>query len=137
MTRLRVVFLLLAACSALAGCAEEVAGPTDVQGEWRLQSVQHPDHSTTAIAEPARFTVRFEADGRLAVRADCNSCGGPYRLDEGALTTGPLACTRAFCVTTAPLDTVFVSVLDGRSDLHVSGDRLTVSSERGTLVFVR
>jgi heat shock protein HslJ len=135
MTR-RVVMLLLA-CAGLTACSNPIAGPSDVLGEWRLQSVQQADHSTTPVAEGARFTIRFEADGRLAVRADCNACGGTYQLEEGSLTTGPLACTRAFCVNTAPLDTVFVTVLDGRSTVRVGSDRLTVSSERGTLIFVR
>ena len=135
MTRFRAV--LLSTCAALAACSDPLAGPSDVQGEWRLQSIQQPDHSITTVADPARFTIRFQADGRLAVRADCNSCGGSYRLEDGSLDTGPLACTRAFCVTTAPFDTVFVTVLDGRSHVRASGDRLTVTSERGTLVFER
>ena len=126
-----------AAAVLAAACSSAVVGPTDVVGEWRLRSIQQADQAVTTVPEPARFTVRFEADGRLAVRADCNSCGGPYRLDEDVLSTGPLACTRAFCITTAPLDTVFVTLLDGASTVHVSGDRLTVSSSRGTLVFTR
>ena len=126
-----------AAALLAAACSSSVVGPSDVSGEWRLRSIEQPNQGTITVSEPARFTVRFEADGRLAVRADCNSCAGSYRIEDGALSTGPLACTRAFCVTTAPLDTVFVTVLDGESAVRVSGDRLTVTSARGTLVFTR
>jgi heat shock protein HslJ len=131
----RRTILFLGAALA-AACAAEVTGPRQVQGEWRLQAIQQPGGGTTTIADPARFTITF-GDDRLSVRADCNSCGGSYRLADGSLSTGPLACTRAFCVNTAPLDTVFVTVLDGRSTVRVGGDRLTVRSERGTLVFER
>jgi heat shock protein HslJ len=132
----RRTILFLGAALA-AACAGEVTGPRQVQGEWRLQAIQQPGGGTTTIADPARFTISFGADGRLSVRADCNSCGGSYRLADGSLSTGPLACTRAFCVSTAPLDTVFVTVLDGRSTVRLGGGRLTVRSERGTLVFER
>ena len=38
-------------------------------------------------------------DGSVAARADCNRCGGRYRVEGAALTVGPaLACTRAACV---------------------------------------
>ena len=128
---------MFASAALMAACSSDVAGPSDVQGVWRLTSIQRPDASVTAIADPARFTVSFAAGGRLSVRADCNSCGGSYQLADGSLATGPLACTRAFCVSTAPLDTWFVGILDGRSTVSLGGGRLTVASERGTLLFER
>lgn len=88
------------------------------------------------IAEPARFTARFGEDGRLTLRADCNSCGGTFRLEGKAVAAGPLACTRAFCAL-APLDTQFVGILDGRSSVDVEDGRLILRSDRGSLVFVR
>jgi heat shock protein HslJ len=51
------------------------------------------------VADPGRYTVRFGSDGSVAARADCNRCGGRYRVEGAALTVGPaLACTRAACV---------------------------------------
>jgi META domain len=57
--------------------------------------------------EPARHTLEFGADGRVAVRLDCNrgsatwqaqpaAQGGPPRA-SGQLLMGPLATTRAMC----------------------------------------
>jgi heat shock protein HslJ len=120
----------------LMSCEEDVLGPSELQGDWRLQSLRRPDFSIVEIAEPARFTARFGEDGRLTLRADCNSCGGAFRLEGEAVTAGPLACTRAFCPS-APLDTQFVGILDGRSSLDVEDGRLVLQSERGALVFVR
>lgn len=58
---------------------------------------------TTRIAEPARFTLRFGADGRASLRLDCNRGMGEYALTapgdgrSGSLRFGPIAATRALC----------------------------------------
>jgi len=113
-----------------------VAGPSELQGEWRLQLLQRPGSATIEGDVAVRFTVRFDADGRISVRADCNSCGGTFRLEAQWVITGSLACTRVFCPS-APLDSAFMEVLGGRSAIRFDDGRLVLSSERGTLVLVR
>lgn len=131
--------LLLLACAAagtLVSCGGDVVGPSDLRGEWRLTSLQRADRSTTTVPSTLRLTADFGQDDRLGLRADCNVCGGAFALDGEAVVAGPFACTRAFCAS-APLDTEFVGLLEGRSTVHVDGDRLVLSSARGALVFVR
>jgi heat shock protein HslJ len=131
----KIARLLSFACVVgLVSCDEDVLGPSELQGEWRLQSLRRSDFSVVEIAEPARFTARFGEDGRLTLRADCNSCGGTFRLEGEAVTAGPLACTRVFCAS-APLDTQFVGILDGRSSVEVEDGRLILQSDRGSLLF--
>lgn len=130
--------ILLAACPlVLASCGEDMVGPSQVQGEWKLVSLQRADLATSVIPDPSRFTARFGDDGRVALRADCNVCSGSYSLEERELVSGLLACTRAFCTASAPLDTEFVGILEGRSSARESDGRLVLSSSRGTLVFKR
>jgi heat shock protein HslJ len=117
-------------------CGPGLVRPSDLQGEWLLVSLGRPDSSTVPIADPTRFTLRFDEDGRLSLRADCNLCGGPYRLDGESLSSGPLACTKVFCAT-APLDSQFVTILEGRSSIERKGSRLMLSSPRGSLAFAR
>ena len=117
-------------------CGTDVLGPSELRGEWRLASLQRPDHSTTAVPAALRLTADFGADDRLGLRADCNVCGGSFALEGEALVAGPFACTRAFC-SSSPLDSEFVGLLDGRSSVRADGDRLVLSSERGSLIFVR
>ncbi|HEX6739697.1 MAG TPA: META domain-containing protein, partial [Vicinamibacteria bacterium] len=81
----------------LASCADDVVGPSDVQGEWRLRTLVRANGSSVPIADPALFTLRFEPDGKLGARVDCNGCGGSYVLDGESLTAGPFACTLIFC----------------------------------------
>ncbi len=136
---------ILAACAVAAAvlavaCGESATGPGPGPGEilgvpWRLDALQRGDGSV--VAPPAGdFTLRFEADGRIAVRADCNSCGGHYELSETRLTTGPLACTRVFCPS-APFDTEYVRILESATSVEQSGDTLTLRSAAGALRFVR
>jgi len=136
MSKKLAVFLWLAGPMILASCGDSLVGPSDVQGEWRLVSLTRQDSSTVLISDPTRFTLRFGDDGRLSVRADCNLCGGPYRLDGESLTSGPLACTKVFCAT-APIDSEFVAILDGRLSAERRGSRLILSSQRGSLAFER
>jgi heat shock protein HslJ len=125
---------LFIAAALLVSCGQELPGSAELQGEWRLLALTRPDHSVTPIPDPSRFTLRFREDGRIALRADCNVCGGGYELGGDSLTTGPLACTKAFCPS-APLDSLFVGIVDGRSSIVVRNGRLNLLSDRGHLAF--
>jgi heat shock protein HslJ len=106
-------------------------------GVWRLVDRQLPGEA--AVAPPAASTFTFQVvDGRAAVKADCNQCGGGALVGGDTVTVGPaLACTRAFCTLSAPYDTTFVQMLSGDNDAAVDGDTLTLRSPRGTLRFRR
>jgi heat shock protein HslJ len=130
---------LLAGClvaSTLVSCGGDVVGPSDLRGEWRLVSLKRADHSTIPVPDTLRLTADFGEDDRLGLRADCNVCSGAFALDGDAIVAGPFACTRAFCAS-APLDSEFVGLLDGRSTVRLDEDRLVLSSDRGALIFVR
>ncbi|MCU0943928.1 MAG: META domain-containing protein [Rubritepida sp.] len=50
------------------------------------------------IAEPARYTLEFLPEGRLALRADCHrGAGGLAFPAPGILRVGAIALTRALC----------------------------------------
>ena len=77
-------------------------------------------------------------DGRAAVRADCNRCNGLASVSGDVVTFDPaLACTRAYCATSAPFDTAFVRLLADENRASIDGSTLTLRSERGTLRFRR
>lgn len=71
---------------------------------WQLLSIQSMDDAkgTTRIAKPEQFTLRFDAQGRVSMRLDCNRGMGSWQAvsagdDSGTLTFGPIAATRALC----------------------------------------
>ena len=113
-----------------------MTGPGDVTGvTWRLQSLQRADRSV--VNPPAgTFTLRFAAESRLEVRADCNGCGGTYRLSGAALSVSPVFCTRAFCPS-APFDTEYVQLVEAATTAESTDDTLILRSPAGVLRFVR
>ena len=134
--------MAMAIASLMAGCSDSPTSPSNtpplseqIGGIWTLTSMQLPGAS--AVPPPANSTFTFQIlDGRAGVRADCNQCGGAASVGLASVTVGPeLACTRAFCSSSAPYDTTFVQVLAGENFARVDGNTLTFQSTRGTLVF--
>ncbi|QQS10995.1 MAG: META domain-containing protein [Rhodospirillales bacterium] len=100
--------LASAVCASICACAapstgqdgQPLAGTT-----WRLRAIQSMDDAqgTTRVADPSRLTVAFMADGRAALRLDCNRGAAGWRAtpsaagDSGTLEFGAIAATRAMC----------------------------------------
>jgi heat shock protein HslJ len=105
-------FVRLAFIAGLAaGCKSNPLSPSDLIGPaWQLTSFQDGTTNPVTVASPSRYTLRFGADGRVAVMSDCNSCSGEYSLLGAVFRIGPLACTKAFCGATS-LDPAFPAAL--------------------------
>jgi heat shock protein HslJ len=133
--------LLLAACGGGSNPAGDSsgggsAGASALLGLWYLESLAPKGGKTLSITRSDRFTATFEADGRVGVRADCNSCGSQYVARAGTIEIGAMACTRAYCAS-APLDTQFAGLMGASATWSVEGQRLTLSSPAGVAVLRR
>jgi heat shock protein HslJ len=126
---------LLVTAMAGYGCNDGPAAPTMVvQGvTWKLEAIERTGSATIAIANPELYTLVFEADGRLNVRADCNTCNGRYTLDRRSLSTSQVACTRAFCGTA--IDVTFAMALGEVRTVTVNGSQLLLEGPGLTLRF--
>ena len=74
--------------------------PTSVLGgtSWRLAAITRGDGSTETVADPAKYTISFNADGSVSVQLDCNRGHGTWSSPElGKVELGPLAVTRVLC----------------------------------------
>jgi uncharacterized lipoprotein YbaY len=106
----------LALVAALALAVSAMGEPVDAGGKsltgvtWTWQGTQLNDGKTLVPADPARYTLEFMADGRVALRADCNRGFGGYTLDGNRLDFGPLATTLIACPP-GSLDGVFLRQL--------------------------
>lgn len=119
-----LLFLLLAAVFG-AACDDGPMTPTAVRDvTWKLESIEQAGAATITIANPDRFTVRLEADGRVNVGADCNSCNGRYTLDGSSIAFSAMACTRAFCGTA--IDTTYSAALATIRTITVSDTRMVL-----------
>jgi heat shock protein HslJ len=129
-----MVVRLLALIGVLAslGCGDSPLAPSDViDHTWRLVSLQRTGSTPVVVDDSSRYTLQF-ADGRAAVKSDCNSCGGTYTLTDDTLVIGTMACTRAFCGETS-LDPLFPQLLEGTHSAALEDDELTLSSSVVTL----
>jgi hypothetical protein len=100
--------------ASLVGCAALDSPPAPLAGtRWQLVAIQSMDDAqgTMRPPDPARYTLEFGADGRVAVRLDCNrgsatwqapvaGQGRPDRVAGSLLlgpatTAGPASAVRA------------------------------------------
>jgi heat shock protein HslJ len=105
---------------------------SELLGDWQLVTLTKSGLSAVAVAEPQRFTASFAADGRVALRADCNRCSGGYSADGGKLAVGLMACTRAYC-SSAPFDTTFASLVQQATTWTATKGGLELRSDAGVL----
>lgn len=77
--------------------AERSRSPESIIGRnWQWVRTITPVERVDAN-DPARYTLLLGADGRAAIRFDCNMGGGDYEIGEGKLTFGPMLSTRMAC----------------------------------------
>lgn len=133
-----------AAVSILAlltqGCQEGdlLTAPTSaarIDGTWRLVKMESGGVGLTEAPTAGRFAITF-ADDRVLLKAECNTCAGSTRLDGDVLTIEPLACTRAFCLS-SPLDVQVTRAVEGSHSVRLDATRLVLTSARGEVRFER
>ncbi len=95
---------LVACLAGLAACAAVPIELPLAGTAWRLTAIQSMDDAqgTTPITDPSRYTLRFDADGRAALRLDCNRATGSWTAQSagdhtGSLRLGPIAATLMAC----------------------------------------
>lgn len=104
------VLPLLVACCLLAGCSSWLKALE----EWRargggsrpyatLEGTKWEWHSGTlpggavAVTNPKRYTVEFQAEHRVAIRADCNRGQGAWSAKLATISVGPVGYTKSVC----------------------------------------
>ena len=132
MKRLPVLVLLMLTAGAVA-CDENPISPTEIRNvTWKLETIERPGSATITVPNPEQYTLRFESNGNLAVRADCNTCGGRYSLNGSSLSVGDVACTLIACAVPG-LDTTFTSALRNVRSATASEGRLVITGTDFTL----
>jgi len=110
--------------------------PGDVVGrEWKWVRTVTPIEIIES-SDPARYTLRLDANGRAVIQFDCNRGGGDYQIEEGKLSFGPLMSTRMACPPDSQ-DTVFMGELSRISSFFVAGGDLFLEMpmDSGTMRF--
>jgi heat shock protein HslJ len=117
-----------------------VASPTAhvdlTQNVWLWQSTEYSDDTTIVAADPNKYTIKFQADGRLAIRADCNQGSSPYTLEGPRLTIMPGVMTAAACVPPSQ-DATFLRDLHAVATYVMDGQNLVLNMkvDSGNMIF--
>ncbi len=72
---------------------------------WQLVGIQSMDDAQglRRPADPSRYTLTLQADGKAVLQLDCNRAMGPWQVEpsadpgNGGFRFGPLASTKALC----------------------------------------
>jgi uncharacterized lipoprotein YbaY len=75
----------------------QTAQPMLTAGVWAWQGTQMSDGAIIAVTDPSRYTIQFNPDGSLAIRADCNQVAGRYTVNGAQLTITLGASTTVAC----------------------------------------
>jgi heat shock protein HslJ len=107
-----------------------------MQGVWVWQRTEMSDDTTIVSPDPNKYTISFQADGRLAIRADCNQGGGSYVLDGPQLTITPGPMTLIACPPPAQ-DAAFMRGLRDVATYVMDGDNLVLNLkvDSGNMIF--
>jgi heat shock protein HslJ len=135
-----MTYVTAALVLVLAGCATPPGSPgsgfttPELAGtRWVITSIDGREPSGPAL------TADFSNDGRVSGDAGCNSYSGPYIQNGRTVQFGELLSTRRACVDESRQrqETRLLNILQGSTTLQLSRSRLTVRSERGTIVLTQ
>lgn len=73
------------------------AGDGLVNVQWQWEQTIYGDDQKAVPADPARYTLTFNPDGTLAIRADCNRAGGTYTVEGQHIEITVTHSTMAAC----------------------------------------
>lgn len=114
------------------------AAPSLTSGVWMLNRIEYSSGKVTEVEQPERYTVEFLGDGKVRIKADCNSGSGSYTAGESRLGIGTLITTKVAC----PAGSLFDRYLEylGMAAAYTFDDGslvISLSYEAGALYFGR
>ncbi len=88
--------LMLAACG---GAGTPTPAGSNLLGKtWLWQKTEFNGGKDIPVLQPDAYTLQFQSDGKVNIKADCNSGGGSYTITNNVdLTIHIDTLTRAIC----------------------------------------
>jgi heat shock protein HslJ len=97
---------------------------------WQWQSTQPASGAAIVASDPTRYTITFQPDGAVQLKADCNQVGGTYTTSGSSLTIMLGPSTLVAC----PPDSQADQFLDGINQVTsytVTGGNLELGLSSG------
>jgi len=83
------------------------------------------------VAQPERYTLALQPDGRVQAQFDCNRGNGAYEISDGKLEFGPIATTQMACLP-GSLDTAYAQALLQVERFRVENGELILGLSEGS-----
>lgn len=122
-----LVAMLLASCAAAQPRTQVF--PLDRTYAWVATEAGNSQRSN-APADPSRYTIAFDADGRATLRLDCNRGSAHWTRDGERLALSPIASTKMMCGGDS-LDAAFASDLAAVERWRLDGRDLVLTGRDG------
>ena len=123
----------------LGGLLGRKTGPASPLAEtsWQWTKTNMSNGSTVTSKSPAKFVLKFAADGKLSSTTDCNSASGSYTANDGKLAVERLAFTKMFCE--GAQESAYGQALQAADSFAISGDTLSIrlKGNAGSMTFKR
>jgi heat shock protein HslJ len=137
-----VIALLVSACGNQTATPTAVPAPADNQAKlqanaWKWVAFKGPNEIIATVSNTPDYTLTFNADGSLAVKADCNQAVGSYKAADGALTLTLGPVTAAACGKNSYSERL-LKLLPGAALYRIDGNDLVIDlkADGGTLSFI-
>lgn len=111
--------------------SDEIVGPV-----WRWQRTQRGSAPAILSAAPDRYTLSFQAGGRVNVRADCNRGSSSYEVNGAQMKFGAIALTKMACPAGSQ-DAEFLRSLVQVSAYAITGGELVLTLAEGATMRFR
>jgi len=127
----QIGFIILVALTlSLVGCASgSSTGLTANAWQWASMETTVPA-SQSVVPDPQNYTITFNTDGSVAIKADCNQVGGTYVASGSDLTITLGPSTMAYCGD-ASADTIFLASLSEVAAYSIANNELTLAFPHG------
>ena len=120
-----------AAPPVVSVASDELVGPT-----WQWQGSAPKGGGAVEVAAPERYTLNFQAGGRVLLRADCNRGSGGYEVNGQSMTMGPAATTKMGCPP-GSRDSEFLRELATVTTYAINGNELVLTLRDGGIMRFR
>jgi heat shock protein HslJ len=97
--------------------------------QWAQLTETEPA-SQSVVPDPQNYTLVFQPDGEVSIKADCNMVGGTYTLEGASLTIALGPSTLAYCGDDS-LDQLYLAMLGNVGSFDVENGRLALNLKEG------
>jgi heat shock protein HslJ len=117
------------------GAADPLAGT-----QWNLETFG-PAGAETPLVSGSTITLEFGEDDQAGGSGGCNTYGGEYQVQDGALSLGEIISTEKACLEEGVMEQEqrYYEALQTAAGFELAGDRLTITYDagQGRLNFVK